>query len=447
MAKSPSPKSNFIQALLFASVIFLGIQLFTAKRPSEFDTQNADQIRAALLQANKELKDQTIAHGIAPKYLEKLDAEVKAGRLKPEEFDRLKLEAAVIVADAQFKAGLARNDTNRIRTAYATLVGWLPRLESDAALNKPVAVTDTTNDSRFGWKEWAPLDLYKKSVDTLSERNQKELIWGFIPGGYQFIDFLVKSTGSVPAFSYAFAAFLLALVVRAAVYPLAQKQLMWSRQMTQLQPLAQEIRENFKDNPQEMNLRMMQLYKDYGINPLAGCGPALIQIPLFFTVYQCMLLYQFEFQKGTFLWINPASHSTNKFFAPNLGQLDFLLILIYGISMIATTMLSPVSDPSQLKQQRMIGIGFSIFATVSLFTGIFPVAGAFVLYWTFTNILATIQSLRAYRLPMPPLTKVNAAGGGVFPMDPTHQRPNGKPVDTGAVKTGTPAKHKPKKRK
>jgi len=174
-------------------------------------------------------------------------------------------------------------------------------------------------------------------------------------------------------------------------------------------------------------------------------------MPLFFTVYQWMVQYQFEFQKGTFLWINPATHQATKgFTAANLGQLDFILIILYGISMVVTTLLSPVSDPSQAKQQRMIGIGFAIFATVTLFTGAFPVAGAFVLYWTFTNILATIQSLRAYRMSVPPLEKVNAAGGGVFPLDPSKFGGNGKTngkVDPGNIRTGTPAKHKPKKRK
>ena len=53
--------------------------------------------------------------------------------------------------------------------------------------------------------------------------------------------------------------------------------------------------------------KTMELYKEYGINPFAGCLPALIQIPLFITVYQFMLHYQFEFQKGYFLWINPST--------------------------------------------------------------------------------------------------------------------------------------------
>ncbi len=442
----PSPRSNFIQALLFATVVFLGIQMFTNKPATEYDKQTSAQIYDAMLKSNKDLKDQTIAHVQLGKYNERVDAEAKEKKLPADEVEAMKIAGAILVADTQYKAGIARNDTGRMRNAYATLVGFQNHIAEKPAWAKRVAVTNTSSDPRFGWSEWSGKDLYAKVVEVLSARNQKELIWGFLPGGYQLIDILVKATNSAPGFSYAFAAFLLALLVRAAIYPLAQKQLMWSRQMTQLQPLTAELREKYKNNPQELNVKVMELYKEYGINPLAGCGPALIQLPLFFTVYQCMLLYQFEFQKGHFLWINPASNAANKLFAPNLGQLDTILIFLYGISMVVTTLLSPVSDPTQLRQQRMIGIGFSIFATVTLFTGAFPVAGGFVLYWTFTNLLATAQSLRAYRLPMPPLTKVNAAGGGVFPIDPRLANSNGK-INPGTSKTGTPAKHKPKKRK
>ncbi|HEY0868110.1 MAG TPA: YidC/Oxa1 family membrane protein insertase, partial [Fimbriimonas sp.] len=253
------------------------------------------------------------------------------------------------------------------------------------------------------------------------------------------------------------------------------------RQMSQLAPLTNEIKDKFKDNPQEQQARIMGLYKEYGINPMAGCGPMLLQMPLFFTIYQCMLLYQFEFQKGTFLWLNRSmSEQTNGFIAPNLGQVDYILIVLYGISMVISTLLTPVSDPTQIKQQRLIGVGMSVFFTILMFTGSFPVPAAFVLYWTFTNILATAQALRTYRLPAPPLVKVNAPGGGVYPTagtskwmqkleelqrqaeaqnsarqggsggSSTRAKTNG-PLSGTIIethtKTGTPAKHKPKKRK
>jgi YidC/Oxa1 family membrane protein insertase len=211
-------------------------------------------------------------------------------------------------------------------------------------------------------------------------------------------------------------------------------------------------------------------------------------MPLFYTIYLCMLHYQFEFQKGTFLWINPAmSKATNGFVAPNLGQQDTILVLIYGITMMITTLLTPVSDPTQARQQRLMGVGITLVFTMFMFTGAVPVVSGFVLYWIFTNILATTQSLILYRRPLPPLQKVNTSAGGVYPkggkggpfggkfgklmeqMQEAQQEQlrrqggggngksdgNGKSsngsgqvyLGTGESKTGTPAKHKPKKRK
>lgn len=476
---TPSPKSNFIQTLLIVTLIFFGVQLLFPPKPSDYayygkKVSTLAEFQTALQDANKNLYD------VSAKELEgfinrALDKEVAEKRLTQAEADRQRRETVIRVADTQFKAGIARQDTGRIRNAYHTILGWHNRMQTKPEWKEPVAVADKTADERFGWKEQSGNGLYNAIVERISLRAKTDKIWGAIPGGYAFIDWLVHLTGAVPGFSYAFAAFLLALVVRAAVWPLAQKQLMFGRQMMALSPMINEIREQYKDEPAVMQKKTMEVYQQYGINPMAGCFPALVQIPLFLTVYQCMLLYEFEFQKGTFLWVNPntAAALPQGLVAPNLGQLDPLLILIYGIMMVVSTLLTPVSDPAQIKQQRIMGIGISLFFTVTMFFGWFPVPGAFVLYWIFLLVLSTLQSLRAYRLPLPPLEKVNTAAGGVYPsgfagkwakrMEEMMQtsagaagesgsngksngaKPSGGVGDTG--KTGTPAKHKPKKRR
>ena len=127
-----------------------------------------------------------------------------------------------------------------------------------------------------------------------------------------------------------------------------------------------------------------------------------------------MMHYRFEFQKGTFLWVNPAaSVSSNGFFAPNLGNMDTLLLVVYGVSMIVTTLLQPISDPSQLKQQRIMGLAVSIIVTISMF--FYPLPSAFVLYWIFLNILSMTQTLVTYRQPLEPLQKVQTVAGGLKP--------------------------------
>lgn len=433
------------------------IWLFTTMQNRQPDTRTSAQVFEQLKKENVETKDVS-ANTTYHTYTGLLDKEVKEKKLTEPEAKVKKYEAAVLVANTQTRAGLLRHDTSRIRLAY-NLLWTFQKHDIDTADWKDKQFT-AAPDSRFPEvpQTISGQSLFNKVTDILIERNKKEIIWGFIPGGYHFIDMLVGVTGRVPGFSYWFGAFLLALVVRLIVFPFSQKTIMHSRQMSQLSPLMTKIKEEYKDDPQQMNVKVMELYKEYGLNPAAGCAPAFVQMPLFLTVYQCMLLYQFEFQKGTFLWINEGiSKATHGFTAPNLGTQDTILIILYGISMIVSQMLTPVSDPSQKKQMRLMGIGISVLFTVFMFTGAFPVVSGFVLYWTFTNIFATLQSLRAYRLPLAPLQKVNTKDGGVFPQDPSQLFPwmkqtgktdtnsNGKPNIKTSTKTGKPQQHKPKK--
>lgn len=430
------------------------------------DNRTYSDVFKEIQKANVETKDITIA-SLKNKYDSLVDKAVNEKKLTEAEANDKKHEAAFLVANTEFRAGLMRNETQRLRTAYQTLWPYQKKL-----LNTPEwkdKQFTAAADSRFPDvpQTASGQQMFEKVSDVISARNKKELIWGFIPGGYYLIDSLVRMTGAVPGFSYAFGAFLLALVVRLIVFPFTQKTIMHSRMMSQLGPLTKDIKDKYGNDAQQVQLKTMELYKEYGLNPMAGCVPAFVQMPLFLTVYQCMLLYQFEFQKGTFLWINPAtSANTSGFIAPNLGSQDTILIIIYGISMVISQFLTPISDPSQAKQMRLMGVGISVMFTIFMFTGAFPVVSGFVLYWTFTNILATVQSLRAYRLPLPPLQKVNTIQGGVrptdnpfsawmknFPQPPTgtptsdaKQTPQkGKPDIKTSTKTGKPQQHKPKK--
>ncbi len=439
----PAPRQNFLQTFLIVTVLYLGFLLFMNKPAADpaTDKKTSADVLNDMRADNAQIKDATIIqhHTILSN---KLDLEQKAKSITPEVAERREVEADILQADTQLKGSILRtargeqSDGNLLQQAYFGYRNIEKKYRNKPVWQERFAVTDVTQNKIFtearpgGWKSWTGAELYTEITTRLDTKYRGDLLLGFVPG-YQVIDFLVHLTGANPGFSYALAALFLALIVRAIIYPLAQKQLMWSRQMAQLQPLVKEIKKQYtkevKDprtgrkaeqvtNPQELQMKTMELYKEYGINPLAGCGPAVIQMPLFLVVYQCMLHYQFTFQKGTFLWMNPAaSKATNGFFGANLGQQDYLMIGIYGVTMVISTLLTPVTDPSQAKQQRMLGVGMGVLFTVMMFTGLFPVPGAFVLYWTFTNLLAMTQSLRAYRMPVPPLVKVNAPGGGVFP--------------------------------
>lgn len=451
----PSPRSSFTQTLLFAAVIFLGYNIFFGNRGPQ-DTRTSDEILAQMRVLSTEIKDQSLLQEL-PKLNGRLGEDEKKADLEKDEAKRKELKAAIetkrvegelLVADAGFKAGVQRNDFNRLNNAYIAIRGAHKKYVGQPIWSSQTFTIPATKTGSFSEKSTTADSLYNDLVQELSTRSKKDLVWGLLPG-YQIIDGLVHLTGAVPSFSYAFAALLLAFLVRTLVFPLTQKQYRWGRQMAQLQPLVKELKEQYTDKKtgqirdmQEFNMKSMELYRKYGINPMAGCLPMVIQMPFFLMIYQCMVHYRFEFQKGTFLWINQATAAGQSWIAPNLGETDYILIVLYMISMVTTTMLTPVSDPNNAKQQKMIGVSVAVLFSFMMF--FYPLPSAFVLYWVFTNIFATIQMLWVYRQPVPPLVQVNAPGGGVFPTDPIV---DGSSKNGQASKTGVPVRHKPKSKK
>ena len=408
--------------LMLMAVIYLGtILLFPQKNQ---DTRSSDELLAKLQEYNRNLQDVTAAQ-VLPVYLQKLGAEKGPKKWSPEEVERRELLGAFLVADTKYKTAMNwdHDPINQAAVHKKLNDGWLllqqkfDRIHTKPIWREPIAVAPTPERPETAM---TPGTLFDAMVQDLSERNKKDLVWGMVPG-YQLIDLLVSITGRTPGFSYWFAPFLLALLVRVLVYPWSKKQYLFSKQMMQLQPYVKEIQEKFRDKKTgqippdkqaQASAESMALYKEYGINPMAGCGSAFIQLPFFMIVYSCMQLYRFEFVKGYFAWINPSATTfLGLHLAPNLGQTDQLLIIFYGISMLASQFMMPVSDPTQIKTQRMMGIGMSIFITFIMFSN--PLPSSFALYWCFANFLATGQALWAYQQKIAPLEKVQTVKGGI----------------------------------
>lgn len=414
MSQRQKPGSNLLTAILLATTVFLGLQLLTGpKTDQSTDKRKASEILSSMRKMDALGQDVKI-QAERRVYEAKLKEEAKAAKTPESDLRQKLMESWVLAMHTSTKAGFEFNDAHRLSNAFNALDHERKAYLGDKEWRE--VKVPVYGVSAMPQKEISGEELYQKTVGKLGELNKHQLVWGFFPG-YTVIDSFVTVTGSQPWISYTLAAFLLALIVRAIVYPLAQKQLMFSRQMMQLQPLAAEIKKKLTNkkgevDQQKFQLESMQLYREYGINPAAGCAPALAQMPLFLLVFQSMLLYRFEFSKGLFAWINPAtSAGTNHIFAANLGQTDYLLLVVYGVSMVIATYLQPVTDPNNMKQQRLMGIGVSVMVTVMMF--FYPLPSAFVLYWIFLNIFSTLQSLRAYRLPVPPLQKVATPAGGV----------------------------------
>ena len=426
MAKQQGPKGQFMTMLLLFICIYMGMQLLNPNK-GPADTRPYTDVLKELRDLNRDEKDVEAA-ALLPSYQSKLNQAKGEKKWSQAEFDKHELEGIVLVAHAKFKGALSRINNpakssvvhKKLHDAWMLMQSHYQKSHSLPVWNESFEVAP---DPKLKSSAVPASTLYDNVVVELSQRNRTELVWGLFPG-YPAIDAFVRLTGSQPAFSYWFAAFLLALAVRLVIYPWSMKQYRFGRQMMQMQPYVKEIQEKFKDKKTgkippdkqaQASAETMALYKEYGLNPLVGCSSALLQMPIYMVVLSAMTLYQFEFVKGTFLWMNP--NGSHKFLgmnlAPNLGQPDQLLIIIYGVSMIVSQYLMPVTDPSQIKQQRLMGLGVSILITFFMFG--YGLPSAFVLYWVFANILATAQALYAYKMPAPKLEKVQTVPGGVRP--------------------------------
>lgn len=198
----------------------------------------------------------------------------------------------------------------------------------------------------------------------------------------------------------------LTLAIKLLFYPLNKASFVSMKAMQALQPEIKALRERVKDATQ-LNQEMMALYKRRGVNPLGGCFPILIQIPVFFGLYNA-LLNSIDLRHANFaLWINDLS-SPEKLNIWGVGVP--LMILLMGASMYFQQKLQPSAmDPQQQKIMNMMPL---------IFTGMFivyPMPSGLVLYWLVNNVMSITQqvSLRSEK-GINPLTATIVAAVGIF---------------------------------
>ena len=208
---------------------------------------------------------------------------------------------------------------------------------------------------------------------------------------YHVIDFFVALTGR-QTWSYWLAILLVSILVKLALTPLSNKQYRSMKEMQKLQPYIQELQAKHKNDKELMGRKTMELYKEHGINPMAGCTPLLFQLPIMYTLYYTIRLYQYQFSHGTFLWIGSGlSHLFPQYLGINLGQPDIPILLMYAGSMYVTQKMTvtPTMDPQQAETQKMMAI-MTPFMTTYFFLQ-YHLPSAFVLYYLIFNILSTAQ--------------------------------------------------------
>lgn len=177
----------------------------------------------------------------------------------------------------------------------------------------------------------------------------------------------------------------LTLIVKAVLLPLSKASFQSMKKMQELQPEIKALRERIKD-PTQLNQETLALYSRKGVNPMGGCFPMLLQIPVFLGLYQA-LLNSIELRHSPFaLWITDLS-SPEKLYILGIGVP--IMVLLMSASMIVQqwTTPNPSADPAQ---QKMMMIMPFIFAGMFI---IFPMPAGLVLYWLVSNLISIIQQM------------------------------------------------------
>jgi YidC/Oxa1 family membrane protein insertase len=229
-------------------------------------------------------------------------------------------------------------------------------------------------------------------------------IWGtfvnFIALSLVYLDNVLKGWG-IP-FAFGFSIILFTLIIRLATFPLNMQQIKSSKAMQDLQPRMKELQEKYKNDKEKLAQGQMALYKEAGVNPLGGCLPTLVQMPIWFALYQALtqlshegLLYEgflwipslagpVADRGGGLNWLWPLPPAVG--WGPAVAYLVLPVLLIVSQFYMQRMMTPPNPDPQQASMNSMMKIMPLMFGYFSL-----VVPSGLTLYWFTSNMLALLQ--------------------------------------------------------
>ena len=231
---------------------------------------------------------------------------------------------------------------------------------------------------------------------------------------FKIFDNVVRFLGANPTYSYGFAVLLFAVFTRSAMQPIYKKQYESMKGMAAIAPEMKKIQEKYKEK-KEQSAQMAQmkeiqeLQRRHGVNPMLGCGLALVQMPIFFLfVYPMIQHYEpkMELAGASFFWIN------------SLARPDILLLVLYGISMFFSFRLSSTPPTDDMQRQQQMLMSFAAPLIFPFLISTYP--AAFTLYWMTYNALGTFYQWRLMKSADPTKNMLKTLiGDGLIPKNPT----------------------------
>ena len=174
--------------------------------------------------------------------------------------------------------------------------------------------------------------------------------------------------------NYGIAIIIITVIIKILFFPLTHKSYKSMKDMQKLQPKMAELKEKYKDDRDTLNRSIMELYRTHKVNPLGGCLPMIVQIPVFFALYKS-LMFSIELRHAPFmLWITDLSAKDPYYITP----------VIMGVTMFIQQKMTPTSmDPMQAKMMLALPVVFT-FMFLNFPSGL-------VIYWLVNNILTIAQ--------------------------------------------------------
>jgi len=255
-----------------------------------------------------------------------------------------------------------------------------------------------TYSARF--EIWAGPKIYHRLAQL--DHNEAEIMdFGIFKIVSQFLlNFLNWLHGFIGSYGWSILA--LTAIIKIVLWPLQDKANRSMRRMSLLNPKIQELREKYKDDPTRMNQEVMKLYKDYGINPVGGCLPMMIQIPIFFGLFK-MLGQAVELRNAHFLWVHDLSQPDTVGYLPVLGWPINIIPLCMAATQIWLMAMTPKTGDAT--QRRVMMFTPLIFLFIC-----YNFAAALALYYTTQNLFSIVQFYYNKRQPLPTLEKRLRAG-------------------------------------
>jgi YidC/Oxa1 family membrane protein insertase len=206
--------------------------------------------------------------------------------------------------------------------------------------------------------------------------------------------------------NYGVAIILLTLVVKGITWPLQSFANHSAKRMQAVAPKIKELQAKYKDQPEKLNTETFALYRDYGVNPVGGCLPAFVQMPVFFSLY-FMLQNAVELRGQSFLWVHDLTQPDTVFshalpFVIPILNISHLVvnplpIIVTGLMAVMMRMTPQIGDPAQAKIIQFMPL-FFLFMFYNFAAGL-------SLYYVINNCVSIIQIYRNLRKPLPELKR------------------------------------------